>query len=74
MQTYWGIIFLCSVGWVIENFITTKSLNGAVTTEGIGADAYRGELLGIYTILSAISYIERYNVFFTSARGCIPLF
>lgn len=38
----------------------------SVATSGISADPYRGELLGIYALLSAISYIERYNDSFTS--------
>ena len=62
-----------TAAWVIENSMSSNSVKGAVATAGIGADAYRCELLGIYAILSAISYIERYNKFFTTGRlrvGC----
>ena len=43
----------------------TTPLSGKVATSGISSDPYRGELLDIYALLSAISYIERYNSSFT---------
>ena len=54
-----------TASWVIENSTSTDSIFGSIATSGITADAYRGELLGIYALLSAISYIERYNNDFT---------
>ena len=55
-----------SAAWVMEDSISTLQISGTIATSGIKADAYRGELLGIYTILTAISYIERYNKNFLS--------
>ena len=54
-----------TASWVIDNPTSTDNIFGKVATSGITADAYRGELLGIYALLSAISYIERYNNDFT---------
>ena len=62
-----------TAAWIIENITSTKNIIGTVATSGISADAYRGELLGIYAILSAISYIEKYNRHFTTGNiniGC----
>ena len=55
-----------TAAWVIENSSSTDKILGSVATSGVTADPYRGELLGIYALLSAISYIERYNNNFTS--------
>ena len=55
-----------TASWAIENPTSTDKIFGRVATSGITADAYRGELLGIYALLSAISYIERYNREFTT--------
>ena len=62
-----------TAGWIIENNTSTSNITGTVATRGITADAYRGELLGIYAILSTISYIEKYNRHFTTGSiniGC----
>ena len=50
----------------MEDSISTLQISGTIATSGIKAEAYRGELLGIYTILTAISYIKRYNKIFLS--------
>ena len=55
-----------TAAWVIENSLSTDKILGSTATSGITADPYRGELLGIYALLSAITYIERYNSNFTS--------
>ena len=49
---------LVSAGWVIEIGDTRQKVQGWAATKGISADPYRGELLGIYTIMLAIKYIE----------------
>ena len=59
--------------WIIEDEKTTSNIIGTVATSGITSDPYRGELLGIYAILSAISYIEKYNRHFITGSiniGC----
>ena len=48
-----------TVAWVIENSTSADNMFGKVATIGIRTDLYRGILLGIYTLLSAVSYIER---------------
>ena len=42
-----------------EDDKSTSNITGTISTSGITSDPYRGELLGISAILSAISYIER---------------
>ena len=37
---------------------TRQKVKDWAATKGISADPYRGELLGIYTIMLAIKYIE----------------
>ena len=54
--------------WVIESPTTKDQITGVVITSGITTEAYRGKLLGIYAILSALSYIERYNNDFTTGH------
>ena len=49
---------LVSAGWVIEIGDTRQKVQGWAATKGISEDPYRGELLGIYTIMLAIKYIE----------------
>ena len=46
---------------MIEDDKSSSNIVGTVATSGITSDPYRGELLGIFAILSAISYIEKYN-------------
>ena len=60
-----------SASWIMEDSTSSLQISGTIATSGIKADAYRGELLGIYTILSAISYIERYNKDFPSGNVTI---
>ena len=50
-----------TAAWVIENSTSADSMFGKVATIGITADAYRGKLLGIFALISAVSYIESYN-------------
>ena len=50
-----------TAAWIIEDDKSTSNISGTVATSGIISDSYRGELLGIYAILSIISYIEKYN-------------
>ena len=56
---------LCKNGVTAAFTIESKDghtpILGTVAISGISADAYRGELLGIYSTLSAISFIERHN-------------
>ena len=62
-----------TTAWILENKLSTHNIRGTVGTCGITSDAYRGELLGIYATLSAISYIERYDSHFTAGSikiGC----
>ena len=62
-----------TAAWTIEDEASTSNIAGTISTSEISADAYRGELLGIYAILSAISYIEKYNRHFTTCSiniGC----
>ena len=49
---------LVSAGWVMEIGDTRQKVQSWAATKGISADPYRGELLGIYTIMLAIKYIE----------------
>ena len=51
---------------MLESQNKVGQIFGTVSTSGITSDAYCGELLGIYAILSAVSYIERYNHQFTT--------
>ena len=62
-----------TAAFTIESSEGLRSIMGTVAICGISADPYRGELLGIYTTLSAISFIERHNSSFTSGKiriGC----
>ena len=62
-----------SASFTIEIPGCINPILGEVATSGISADPYRGELLGIYAILSVISYIEQFNRNFTSGKfkvGC----
>ena len=62
-----------TAAFVIESINGHTPISGTVAISGISADPYRGELLGIYTTLSAISFIERYNSHFTDGKiriGC----
>ena len=62
-----------SAAFIIESQHGQSTLWGNVATSGISADPYRGELLGIYATLSAISFIERHNHSFTHGKiniGC----
>ena len=62
-----------TAAWIIEDEKSANNIIGTVATSGITSDPYRGELLGIYAILSAISYIEKYNHHFTMGSikiGC----
>lgn len=62
-----------SAAFIIEGRSATEQLKGFVTTKGVTADPYRGELLGIYAMLSSIRYIELHNPRFTSGKlsiGC----
>ena len=62
-----------SAAFIIESPEGQSPLKGTVATSGISADPYRGELLGIYATLSAISFVERYNTSFTNGKikiGC----
>ena len=54
-----------TAAWIMEDNKSTSSITGTIATSGITSDPYRGELIGIYAILSAISYIEKYNHHFT---------
>ena len=54
--------------WVIESTTTKDQITRKVATSGITVDAYRGKLLGIYAILSPLSYIEHYNNNFTAGH------
>ena len=54
-----------TAAWIMEDNKSTSSITGNIATSGITSDPYRGELLGIFAILSAISYIEKYNHHFT---------
>ena len=47
-----------TAAWIIEDEKSANNIIGTVATSGITSDPYRGEILGIYAILSAISYIE----------------
>ena len=49
---------LVSAGWAIEIGDARQKMQGWAATKGISVDPYRGELLGIYTIMVAIKYIE----------------
>ena len=55
-----------TAAFVLESQNKVGQIFGTVATSGITSDAYRGELLGIYAILSAVGYIERYNHQFTT--------
>ena len=62
-----------TAAWIIEDDKSTSNIAGTVATSGITSDPYRGELLGIYALLSAISFIEKYNRHFTTGSiniGC----
>ena len=62
-----------TASFIIESYDQQSSILGTVATSGISADPYRAELLGIYTTLSAISFIERHNTFYTNGNiriGC----
>ena len=62
-----------TTAWIFENESSTHNIRGTIGTCGITLDSYQCELLGIYAILSAISYIERYNKSFTTRSikiGC----
>ena len=62
-----------TAAFIIESSDEPSSIMGTVAIGGITADPYRGELLGIYTTLSAISFVERHNSSFTSGMiriGC----
>ena len=62
-----------TAAFVIESRNNNSQIIGTIATSGITSDPYRGELLGIYATLSAVSYIERYNQAFTTGKlriGC----
>ena len=64
---------LIAAAVVIESADISKKVLGYVACKGISGDAYRGELLGIYALLSCISYVEHFNSFFTGGSisiGC----
>ena len=48
----------CSAGWILEDVTRQHSVNGTAAIAGTKADAYRGELLGIYGILMTIWNFE----------------
>ena len=48
-----------AAAWVIESKCLRYQLKGKVATTSITADAYRGELLGIYSILTALLMLEQ---------------
>ena len=47
-----------SASWVIESDDQKNQMTGICCTENKKGDAYRAELLGIYTLLNAIYFIE----------------
>ena len=51
---------------VIEAPDGINRITGTAATSGITADPYRAELLGIYMLLSAISFVEQHNAGFTN--------
>ena len=62
-----------TAAWIIEDDKSTGNIVGTVATSSITSDLYRGELLGIHAILSAISYIKKYNHNFSTGSitiGC----
>ena len=48
----------CSAGWILEDATRQHSIKGTAAIAGTKADAYRGELLGIYGILMTIWNFE----------------
>ena len=62
-----------SAAWVIDNDDQSECISGKVDIAGIKADAYRGELLGIYTMLTANGLIETRCVHYSTGTlniGC----
>ena len=53
-----------TASFIIESNDQQSSISGTVAISGISADPYCAELLGIYSTLSAISFIERHNIFY----------
>ena len=50
-----------STGWIIESPNKEHQLQGFCCIDDMYADTYCGELLGIYTILMAVHFIEASN-------------
>ena len=48
-----------AAAWVIESNCSKHQIRGKVAITSISADAYRGELLGIYTILTTLLLLEK---------------
>jgi len=48
----------CTASWIIEDSQHNKAVKGKLAISNMKVDAYRGELLGILQILSAIQFAE----------------
>ena len=47
-----------AAAWVMESSCHRFQISGELATKSIAADAYRGELLGIYAVLTALAFLE----------------